>query len=144
MAPKLIFITGATGFIGSQVVASALNDGYRVRLSVRKAEQVEKLEALFLSHSSMLEFVIVPDITKMDAFDGKLDGVNYVFHLASPMPGKGSDVRLDYVDPAVQGTESMLHAAKSAPSVERVVVMASMLSLIPMGALRSPGLVVKG
>ena len=131
----LIFITGSTGFIGSQVTVLALEAGYRVRLSVRKEQQIQKLKQLFHQFVSNIDFVVVPDITSSGAFDSVLDGVRYVFHLASPMPGKGADFRSEYAEPAVRGTETMLSSADRANSVEKVVIMSSVLALMPLGAL---------
>ncbi|CAD0016218.1 unnamed protein product [Aureobasidium pullulans] len=131
----LIFITGSTGFIGSQVTVLALEAGYRVRLSVRKEQQIQKLKQLFHQFVSNIDFVVVPDITSPGAFDSVLDGVRYVFHLASPMPGKGADFRSEYAEPAVRGTETMLSSADRANSVEKVVIMSSVLALMPLGAL---------
>ena len=92
MPNSLIFITGASGFIGSHVVAASLKAGYRVRLSIRKAEQEQTLKELFPGFSSKIETVVVPDITSTAAFRSALDDVDYIFHLASPMPGKGSEI----------------------------------------------------
>jgi nucleoside-diphosphate-sugar epimerase len=99
---------------------------------------------LFPVHRDQISFEVVPDITAPNAFDGKLNGVDYIFHLASPMPGKGEDFKKDYVEPAVKGTESILKAANAAPRVKRVTVMASILSLMPMGGLKMRDIVIKG
>ncbi|CAD0028972.1 unnamed protein product [Aureobasidium pullulans] len=131
----LIFITGSTGFIGSQVTVLALEAGYRVRLSVRKEQQIQKLKQLFHQFVSNTDFVVVPDITSPGAFDSVLDGVRYVFHLASPMPGKGADFRSEYAEPAVRGTETMLSSADRVNSVEKVIIVSSVLALMPLGAL---------
>ncbi|KAK6209807.1 NAD dependent epimerase/dehydratase [Colletotrichum tabaci] len=102
MSQSLIFITGATGFIGAHVVAQTLEAGHHVRLSVRKESQISSLKELFAGHESKLDFAVIPDLTKPGAFDQALQGAEYVFHLASPMPGKGSDFKTDYLGPAVE------------------------------------------
>jgi nucleoside-diphosphate-sugar epimerase len=142
MSQERIFITGSTGFIGSHVIDVALKAGYRVRLSVRKDTQITLLKSIF--PTGKLEFVIVPDISQRDAFQGLLDDVDYIFHLASPMPGKGQDIQKDYVEPAVNGTESILLAASRYPRVKKVVIMSSLLSIIPMGAIQKPGIFISG
>ena len=144
MSSEVIFITGSTGFIGSQVVQVSLDSGYHVRLAVRRDSQIALLKQLFSDFIDKVEFVVVSDITERDAFLHCLDGVDYIFHLASPMPGKGQALQRDYIDPAVQGTESILLAASQIPRVKKVVIMSSLLSIIPMGAIRKPGLLVSG
>lgn len=144
MSAPTLFITGATGFIGSHVVKNALAAGHKVRLSVRKEEQIEKLKQIFQPNSAELEFTIISDISRAEAFEGKLDGVKYVLHLASPMPGKGDDFKNDYLKPAVEGTVSILKAAKASSSVKRVVVTSSLLACMPLGSMNATDLKLKG
>lgn len=140
----LIFITGSTGFIGAEVTDATLKAGYRVRLSVRKPEQEQQLKNRYAAYAQKLEFAVIPDITKPEPFEHALDGVDYVFHIASPMPGKGDDVKRDYVDPAVKGTESVLIAALKHKNIKTVIVMSSVLALVPLGAMASANVAVKG
>ena len=144
MAPTLIFITGSTGFIGSRVLDFTLQAGHRVRLSVRREAQIQDLKDLFPKYVDNMDFVVVPDITKPDAFAGKLESVDCVFHIASPMPSVGTDFKKDFAEPAVAGTESFLRAAAEVQSVKRVVVMASIASIMPLDGLNRPELVTKG
>ncbi|KAH6612576.1 NAD dependent epimerase/dehydratase [Boeremia exigua] len=143
MSQSLIFITGATGFIGSHVVSQALAAGYKVRLSVRKEAQIAPLRKQFSKNEAQLEFVNIADFTSPNAFAEALQDVTYVFHLASPMPGKGTDFEKDYVEPAVQGTISLLDAAKKFDTIKRVVIVSSVLALIPLDALATGQFVAK-
>lgn len=144
MSPTRVYITGATGFIGSHVVKAALETGYHVRLSIRKQSQIQSLKDLFPSHHANLEFEEIPDITKSDAFRNSFNDVDYIFHLASPMPGKGDDFKTDYVDPAVKGTNAILDAARQSSSVRRVVITSSLLALVPLGQLNATDLRITG
>ncbi|KAK1579323.1 NAD dependent epimerase/dehydratase [Colletotrichum navitas] len=132
MSQPLIFITGATGFIGSHVVSQALEADYRVRLSVRKESQASKLKELFAKHTAKLDFVIIPDLAKPGAFNQALLGTDFVFHIASPMPGTGNDFKSDYLAPAEQGTITLLDAAKSISTIKRIVIVSSILALVPL------------
>lgn len=140
----LILITGATGFIGSQVALVSLQAGYRVRLSIRKPEQEAVLRARYPNFNNQIETIIVPDITVRDAFELALDGVDYIFHLASPMPGGGSDLQTGYIDPAVKGTESVLFSALAFPRVKKVVIVSSLLALTPPTSLLEKEVLVRG
>ncbi|KAK2779642.1 nad dependent epimerase dehydratase family protein [Colletotrichum kahawae] len=146
MSTSLIFITRATGFIGSQIASSVLKAGYRVRLSVRREEQIQKLREAFPTFADQIQFILVPDFTKTNAFADAVVGVDYVIHVASPMVGQGNDFQKDYINPAVQGTLSVLDAAKATPSIKRVLITSSILALLPLEALFSmarDGLVVR-
>ncbi|KAE8333976.1 hypothetical protein BDV39DRAFT_212000 [Aspergillus sergii] len=135
----LTLITGATGFIGSQVALRVLQAGYRARLAIRREEQADKLRRIFADYEKQLEFVIVPDITVSGCFDEALQGVEYVLHLASPLPKPGSG---DLVTPARRGTVAILESAAKVPSIKKVVVTGSVLSLVSLGELKD-GLVVR-
>ncbi|KAE8312547.1 hypothetical protein BDV41DRAFT_588812 [Aspergillus transmontanensis] len=135
----LTLITGATGFIGSQVALRVLQAGYRARLAIRREEQADKLRRIFADYEKQLEFVIVPDITVSGCFDEALQGVDYVLHLASPLPKPGSG---DLVTPAKRGTVAILESAAKVPSIKKVVVTGSVLSLVSLGELKD-GLVVR-
>ncbi|RAK98763.1 NAD(P)-binding protein [Aspergillus ibericus CBS 121593] len=138
----LVFVTGATGFIGSHVVATTLRAGYRVRLSIRKAEQEAALRELFPGHENEIETCIVPDISQQEFFKEALQGVDYIFHLASPTPGRGDNFQQDYLDPAVRGTEAILYAALKFPQIKKVIVVSSIVALAPVTALVSKDLEV--
>ena len=144
LSPAKAYITGATGFIGSHVAKAALEAGYHVRLSIRKHTQIQELKDLFPSYHSSLEFEEIKDITKPNAFENSFDGVDYVFHLASPMPGKGEDFLTEYVDPAVKGTNAIFEAASRSKSVKRVVITSSLLALVPLGQLNATDMRIKG
>ena len=144
MYQPLVFITGSTGFIGSHVVLQTLDADYKVRLSVRKESQIEGLKKLFSKHINNVEFVILPDLSSSSAFDNALKDVEYVFHIASPMPGKGNDFKKEYLTPAVQGTTAILDAAKKVSTIKCVVIVSSMLAMVPLEALATGKMNVKG
>ncbi|BCS01753.1 uncharacterized protein AKAW2_60017A [Aspergillus luchuensis] len=127
MAPTVL-ITGATGFIGSRVALEVLQAGYRARLSIRRPEQAEKLRRIFSSHLSNIDFVVVSDITVTGCFDEAIQDVQYVVHVASPLPDRNSDLLI----PAMQGTTSILESACKNSSIKKVVVTSSISSFMPL------------
>jgi len=141
MASELIFITGATGFIGGTTADEALKSGYRLRIAIRNESQIEKLSAVFSKYVGQFEFVIVPSITDEAAFAGKLDGVDYVFHLASPLANATDKEKI--FPAAVQGTLAILKEAAKVKSVKRVVITSSEAAFTPLTGVPQGG-VLKG
>jgi nucleoside-diphosphate-sugar epimerase len=140
MSEELVLITGATGFIGSKIAEDALKAGYKVRLTVRREEQIGLLKEALAKYVDQLQFTIVTDFARADAFHNALHDVSYVLHIASPVFKEGgTDFENDYIKPAVKGTTSILEAAKLVPSVKKVLIMSSILSLMKMGILDGTG-----
>lgn len=139
MADSTVFITGATGFIGAQVTLATLQAGHNVKLSVRREEQIESLGQVFKDSANKLNFVVIPDYTVPNAFDDVLQEVDYVIHLASPLAKPNEDL----LTPAVKGTTSILTAANRYPRIKKVVITASVFSLVPVGGL-GDGIDIKG
>ncbi|PYH42570.1 putative 3-beta hydroxysteroid dehydrogenase/isomerase [Aspergillus saccharolyticus JOP 1030-1] len=138
MSAPLIFITCATGFIGSATALEALKAGYRLRIGVRKNS--DKLKELLSDYSDQTEFVIISNLTDEAVFRGKLDGVDYVLHLASPVP-HGIDKEA-YFPPAIKGILAILKESEKVSSIKKVVITSSAVSLFPLDGIPE-GAVVK-
>ncbi|KAL7786553.1 hypothetical protein V8C43DRAFT_324411 [Trichoderma afarasin] len=139
MSAGLVFITGATGYIGTHLVGDVLKAGHRVRVAVRSQEKSQLIKELYPSAADKIEYAVVPDMSQPAAYQDALKGVSYVFHLAGAMVDKGVELERDFVDPAVNGTLSILESAKKEPSIRKVAIVSSFLSLMPMdGVMRNP------
>src|SRR5271154_1668138 len=85
----LVLITGATGHIGFATLLALLKtDSYRARISSRKLSSAQSLGShpLLVPYTDLLEFVEVSDFLAPGAFDSATQGVDYILHLASPLP----------------------------------------------------------
>jgi len=109
-------VTGANGHIGANVVRELLANGYSVVALVREGSDLRGLEDLDVR-------IERGDVRDANAVARAIDGATYVFHLAAPYQTWAKDAS-SIVDPAVQGTEVVLRAAKKA-GVKRVVVTSS-------------------
>jgi dihydroflavonol-4-reductase len=129
MSSAPVFVTGATGFIASHIVANLLAGGHRVRGTVRalKKPDVDVLRRL-PGASERLELVEA-DLTRAGSFDGPASGCATVLHTASPYTLDARDPQRDLVDPAVNGTIDVLTAAARAGTVTRVVLTSSMAAI---------------
>ena len=88
-----------------------------------------------------LRVAIVPDIAAPDAFDEvvarEAEGLVYVQHTASPFHYGWTDAKTELLDPALEGTRSVLRAIKKhAPGVRRVVVTSSFAAVLSADGLK--------
>ena len=126
----LIFITGATGFIGSTTAKKALEKGYKLRISVRKEAQIEKLKSI-QGYPDQLDFAIISDLADPKTFAGKLDNVDYVLHMASPLAGNSTD-KAECFGPFVDGTTAILTEAMKVASIKKVVITSSVAAFMAL------------
>lgn len=140
MSSPLVLVTGATGHIGLATLALLLKKGYRARVASRKLSTAESLKELpsIRPYASAISFIEIPDFLAPGAFDEAVKEVDYIVHVASPIPdpdtmGSKLDVRKQFVEPAVQGNLGILESATKSPSVKRIVITSSVAILEPAG-----------
>lgn len=150
-------ITGVSGYIGFKTLILALECGFKVRAVIRKAEQAKKLEShgRVAPHTENLQWVLIPDLSKTDSFDPHLNGgVTGIIHIASPLaikvnlchPPRQTQANLpqtddydrDIISPAIKTTLAVLHAASRTPSVKRVVITSSAVTLVSFDWMFGP------
>lgn len=134
-----VLLTGGNGVVGSAILLALCEAGYNVHAVVRRQDAIDKTSAhpSIQKHSDQIQWSIVPDITKPDAFLEAVKGCHHIIHVASPLPPippRPYDLRT----PALQGTQAILNAAESEPLVRRVVVTGSVGSLSRLTSLSSP------
>ncbi|TIC93828.1 Tetraketide alpha-pyrone reductase 2 [Colletotrichum higginsianum] len=126
-------VTGGTGFIGLYVVKLLLERGHRVHTTVRSLENTAKckplldLQAQYPNSLSLFE----ADLLKNGSFRKAMEGCEVVYHIASPflVPQQIKDGLKDCVEPALQGTKSVLESANKVESVKRVVLTSSVAAM---------------
>ncbi|KAJ3743260.1 NAD-P-binding protein [Lentinula detonsa] len=118
---QLVLVTGATGFIGSHVVAQLLAKGYRVRAAARS---VPKLQKIF-PNASGLEMVEVPTLTS--DYTESLKGVDTVIHMAAELFSKGSPS--DHIfEAAYNGTLNIVRQSIDA-GIKKIIITGTFASL---------------
>ncbi|MDE1161855.1 MAG: NAD-dependent epimerase/dehydratase family protein [Acidobacteriaceae bacterium] len=114
-----LFITGATGFVGSHVARLAAEQGFELRLLVRPTS--------ILTNLPKSAELVTGDLRNPSSFAAALQGVDAVLHVAA-------DYRLWVPDPAdmykanVDGTRELLRLSREA-GVRRVVYTSSVATM---------------
>ncbi|TPX68416.1 hypothetical protein SpCBS45565_g03123 [Spizellomyces sp. 'palustris'] len=128
-AGSKILVTGITGFIAAHVAEQLLAAGFRVRGTVRSLAKAEHLKQRFASYGDKIEFTVVEDLEKHGGFDEAVKGVAGIAHVASPFHFNVEDPWKDLINPAVQGTLSILEAAAVTEGIRRVVITSSFAAI---------------
>jgi dihydroflavonol-4-reductase len=129
-----VLVTGASGYIGKHITLHLLNQGYKVRASVRSlvksAEVRDAVRPHLLDSSnldSLLTFVEL-DLEKDSGWEAALQGIDVLMHTASPFPLASPKDENELIRPAVDGTLRALKAAKSS-GVKRVILTSSVAAI---------------
>jgi len=138
-----VAVTGASGFIGSQVVRCLIDDGYTVHGCVRDASRTDKTAHLLAMAGSAPESLRIfsADLleAKSGAYDAAFEGCAAVFHVAADLgtdPSYGSPTPQRTFDSCMSATTGVLESARKARSVKRVVYTSSAAAVM---GLRSGG-----
>lgn len=124
-----VFLTGATGFVGSHVAHELASRGAKIRILVRPTSPLQNLEGLQVE-------LVEGDLLKPATLRSGMAGCDAVIHVAA-------DYRLWIPDPKhiysvnVQGTRDLLQIARE-EAVSRVVYTSSVATM----GFRSDGTIV--
>ncbi len=118
-----VFLTGATGFVGSHVLSALLERGYRVRALVR--DEWQGPAGVITVHG---------DLRSPASLVTPLRGCRYAVHTAALYSFSPRD-RATIAAVNIRGTAGLLEAARIA-GVERCVVTSSSSALAPSAGSR--------
>lgn len=127
-----ILVTGAAGYLASWVVQLFLAQGHTVHATVRSLQDARKtrhLQRMAQEHPGRLA-LFEADLLSPTGFDTAMAGCDTVVHTASPYRlGPVADAEKELIGPATAGTRHVLDAVNRTPSVRRVVVTSSIVSM---------------
>ena len=122
-----VMVTGATGFVASELIKKLLENGLTVHAAVRNPKDVIKVQHLTNLESGLSGKIIFfkSDLLDEGSYLKAMGGCSIVFHTASPFNFKVTDNQKGYVDPALKGTRNVLNSVNKTESVKRVILTSS-------------------
>ncbi|OCL12089.1 NAD(P)-binding protein [Glonium stellatum] len=139
----IVLVTGANGHVAQHVVDQllAMANGPKVRATVRSETSALQLESFFSKEITSARFSVVRilDIITPGIFDGAMQDVTHIAHIASPLVIGAQDIEKDLLLPAIHGTTNILSAALKVPTVKSVVITSSFASVADVAYGKRPG-----
>lgn len=114
-------VTGATGFVGSRLVARLIHDGHEVRILRRSHSNLDLLgtAAGHVQHA-------IGDVSDRDSLERAFEGISHVYHVAASISESTRKSALsDLFETNVKGTFNVVNAALHA-GVKKFVHTSSM------------------
>lgn len=135
---ETVLITGGSGFIATYCIIALLQDGYKVKATLRSLKKAELVKQMLkegglqsVDDLSLEE----ADLANEASWEKAAEGCQYVIHIASPTPYTDAKTEDDFVTPAKNGVLFVLRAAKKA-GVKRVV-LTSAFGAVGMGTIKT-------
>ncbi|WP_328858400.1 NAD-dependent epimerase/dehydratase family protein [Williamsia herbipolensis] len=126
-----VLVTGATGYVAGWLISDLLDAGVTVHAAVRDPGNERKtahLRRLADNAPGEIRF-FASDLLRDGSYDDAMAGCSIVFHTASPFTTAVKDPQKELVDPAVEGTRTVLESANRTESVRRVVLTSSVAAI---------------
>ena len=120
-------VTGATGFIGGNLVRELLKQSYEVRALVRKGSNQGNIEGLDVD-------VVLGDLRDRDSLEKAVEECDVLFHVAAAYTFWSPDPKVVY-ETNVKGTENILAAARGKGIKKAVYTSTESTIGIPDGSL---------
>ncbi|WP_445955518.1 NAD-dependent epimerase/dehydratase family protein [Yeosuana sp.] len=118
-------IIGGSGFIGSYITKRFLEKGFEVKVSttnISKQEKYEHLMNLDFSDHLYISELHVENKTELKEFVKDCD---IVIHGGTPFQLDFKDAKTELFDPTINGTKNFLEVIKETPTIDKVVLIAS-------------------
>jgi nucleoside-diphosphate-sugar epimerase len=127
-----VAVTGASGFVGSQVVAALLRRGYLVRACVTdqtNAEKTAHLKAMNEPSAATRMELFTANLLDEGSYDAAFSGCSAVLHVGTAMGYGGANNPRQVYDGAVNGTRNVLGSVRRSGSVRRLVYTSSFAAI---------------
>ena len=127
---KKVLVTGASGYIASHCIKVLLENGFKVKGSVRDLKKVETTKN-FLEDSLNVDNLEFCELNLLNdrGWYSALEDCDYLIHLASPCTIKEPKNESEIINPAVEGTLRALNFANNS-KVKKVVLTSSIGAML--------------
>jgi nucleoside-diphosphate-sugar epimerase len=122
---KTVGIIGGSGFIGSYITKKFLEEGYNVKVSVTDIKKSEKYKHLFNIENSDNLNISALKVEDLETLKDFISDCEIVVHGGTPFQLDVQDPQTELFDPTIKGTENFLKAISDMPSIEKVILIAS-------------------
>ncbi len=119
-----VLITGANGHLGFHIVSELVRRGYRVRASVRDAQNAKKTARL----KELGVEIVYADLLDRPSLVKAMQECDGLFQVAAGYKMHTADMMKDVWRPAMEGTENALRAAHAA-GIKKVIYTSSVAAV---------------
>lgn len=124
-----VLVTGATGFIGSQVAEKLLDAGYNVNCLIRKTSNLRWLQNKNFN-------LVKGSLSNITSLEDAVSDVDFIYHVAGNTSARNLD---GYMQGNCKGTINLIEAAlKKAPNLQRFLYVSSLTANGPAISLNEP------
>ncbi|PSS26360.1 Vestitone reductase [Actinidia chinensis var. chinensis] len=128
----IVLVTGGTGYVASWLITRLLQQGYRVRTTIRSYPDSKK-DISYLTNlpgaPEKLE-IFNADLNDPESFNGVIPGCTGVFHVAHPVGFEEKVPEQVTNERSVKGTIGILQACLDSKTVKRVVYTSSAFTVM--------------
>lgn len=117
---KKVLVTGGTGFLGSNIAESLIEQGYNVRILRRKNSTLSNIRMLDAEHA-------IGDVRDIDAVQKAIQGCDTVFHTAA-MISYWKKQRSEMFSINIDGTKNVVEACLN-HNIERLIHTSSIAAI---------------
>lgn len=122
---KKVGIIGGSGFIGSHITKRFLENGFEVKVSATDISKQEKYQHLMdMDHSDHL-YISELNVENKSQLKEFVKDCDIVIHGGTPFQLDFKDAQKELFDPTIKGTENFLEAVSETPTIDKVVLIAS-------------------
>lgn len=122
---KKVGIIGGSGFIGTYITKTFLENDYQVKVSATDISREDKYQHLMQLKNAENLYISELDVTDKAQLVDFIADCDYVIHGGTPFILDFQDAETELFHPTINGTQNFLEVIHTTPGIEKVVIIAS-------------------